>query len=163
MSLVLPQSHRCWRTGSKENIRRHAYELFREGVHALGIAGGVAMFDLDIASLGPSPRGEFLHKLRDAGPVLRIVLGIAREHANASHPLGMLRPRRQRPHRRRAAEQGDELAAVHSITSSARASSVGGNSIPSAFAVVRLTTRSYLVDCSNGRSPGFAPRRILST
>jgi hypothetical protein len=35
-------------------------------------------------------------------------------------------------------------------------------SIPSAFAVVRLITRSNLVGCSTGMSPGFAPRRILS-
>ena len=27
-------------------------------MHTLGIAGGVAIFDLDIASLGPSPRGS---------------------------------------------------------------------------------------------------------
>src|SRR5215510_8807080 len=45
---------------------------------------------------------------------------------------------RQRPGRRRAAEQRDELAAFHSITSSARAESVGGTSMPSAFAVLRL-------------------------
>src|SRR5262249_12092093 len=51
----------------------------------------------------------------------------------------------------------------HSITSSARASNVGGTSMPSAFAVVRLTTSSNLVGCSTGRSAGFAPRRILST
>src|SRR5262249_5995593 len=38
----------------------------------------------------------------------------------------------------RAAEQRDECAAVHSITSSARARSVGGISRPSAFAVVRF-------------------------
>src|SRR5262249_55048295 len=52
---------------------------------------------------------------------------------------------------------------THSITSSARASSMGGTSRPSAFAVVRLMTRSNLVGCSTGMSPGFAPRRILST
>src|SRR5262249_44627400 len=51
----------------------------------------------------------------------------------------------------------------HSITSSARARSVGGISRPSALAVVRLTTSSNLVGCSTGRSAGFAPRRILST
>ncbi len=34
---------------------------------------------------------------------------------------------------------------------------------PRALAVVRLTTRSNLVGCSTGMSPGFAPRRILST
>src|SRR5215831_9320964 len=45
---------------------------------------------------------------------------------------------------RRAAEQSDELAPFHSITSSARASSVSGTSRPSAFAVLRLITVSYL-------------------
>jgi hypothetical protein len=51
----------------------------------------------------------------------------------------------------------------YSITSSARASSIGGTSRPSALAVLRLMTRSNLVGCSTGISPGFAPRRILST
>jgi hypothetical protein len=54
-------------------------------------------------------------------------------------------------------------SAIHSITSSARASIVGGTVRPNAFAVVRLMTRSNLVGCSTGRSAGFAPRRILST
>ena len=43
----------------------------------------------------------------------------------------LLRARRDRPRRRRAAEQRNELAPLHSITSSARASSVGGTSRPS--------------------------------
>src|SRR5262249_32068424 len=50
---------------------------------------------------------------------------------------------------RRTAEQRKEGAAfhvcAHSITSSAVASSVGGTSRPSAFAVLRLITSSYLV------------------
>src|SRR5262249_53860848 len=46
----------------------------------------------------------------------------------------LLRARRERPCGY-AAEQRNELAALHSITSSARASSVGENSSPSAFAV----------------------------
>jgi hypothetical protein len=52
---------------------------------------------------------------------------------------------------------------IHSITSSARASSVGGASTPGALAVVRLMTRSNLVGCSTGMSPGLVPRRIRST
>jgi len=51
----------------------------------------------------------------------------------------MLARAAERP-RSRTAEQRDELAASHSITSSARASSVGGTSRPSAFAVLRLMT-----------------------
>ena len=38
----------------------------------------------------------------------------------------LLRAHRDRPRSRRAAEERDELAADHSITSSARESSVGG-------------------------------------
>src|SRR5262249_47403686 len=74
----------------------------------------------------------------------------------------LLRSRRERP-RRRAAEQRYELATLHSITSSARASSVGGISKPKTLAVFRLTTNSNLVPCCTGRSAGFAPLRILST
>src|ERR1700746_2274354 len=55
----------------------------------------------------------------------------------------LLRTRRERP-RRHAAEKRDELAPCHSITSSARASSVTGTSRPSAFAVFTLITNRYL-------------------
>src|SRR5262249_35939593 len=75
----------------------------------------------------------------------------------------LLRTRRERQCRGRAAEQRDELAPVHSITSSARASSVGGISRPSAFAVLRLITSSYLVGACTGRSAGFSPLRMRST
>jgi hypothetical protein len=44
----------------------------------------------------------------------------------------LLRPRREGPTGRRAAEQRDEIASLHSITSSARASKVGGMSRPTA-------------------------------
>src|SRR5262249_10887050 len=76
----------------------------------------------------------------------------------------LLRARAERP-RRRAAEQRDELAPFHrcnhSITSSARAISIGGTSRPSVLAVLRLITNSNLVGCTTGKSPGFAPLRIL--
>src|SRR5262245_19437961 len=59
--------------------------------------------------------------------------------------IALLRACHERP-RCRPTEQRDELAASdHSITSSARASSVGGTSRPSALAVLRLTTSSYFV------------------
>ena len=60
-------------------------------------------------------------------------------------------------------EQVQQTEQAYSITSSARASNVGGTVRPSAFAVVRLIIRSNLMGCSTGRSAGFAPRRILST
>src|SRR5207253_8536625 len=51
---------------------------------------------------------------------------------------------------------GDELATPHSITSSARATSVGGSARPSACAVLRLMSRSKCVGTSSGRSAGRA-------
>src|SRR5262245_49846932 len=47
------------------------------------------------------------------------------------------------------------LASHHSITSSARASSVGGTSRPSALAVLRLITSSYLFGRCKGRVAWF--------
>ena len=49
----------------------------------------------------------------------------------------------------------------HSITSSARPSSAGGTSMPSAFAVLRLMISSTWVPCITGRSAGFSPFSTL--
>src|SRR2546422_10158965 len=51
---------------------------------------------------------------------------------------------------------------THSITSSARASSVGGTSMPSVLAVLRLMTSSNLIGAWTGSSLGFAPLRMRS-
>src|SRR6516164_9524801 len=120
------------------------------------------MFDVNIAILYPSERLKSLPKRSDAGLLLGIMLGKCVQKHDPPHSLRLLRVRRERP-RSRAAEQRDERAALHSITSSARASSVGGISRPRAFAVVMFMMRSNLVGCSTGMSAGFAPRRILST
>ena len=56
-----------------------------------------------------------------------------------------------------------DVYGTHSITSSARASSVGGTSNPSALAVLRLSTSSYLVGPYTGRSPGLSPLRMRSS
>src|SRR6516165_8613384 len=100
---------------------------------------------------------------REAGLCFRIIRSEWHEHADAPHPLDLLRARRERPRHRRTAEKRDELAPVHSITSSARASTVAGISRPSALAVFRLITSSYLVGACTGRSPGFSPLRMRST
>jgi hypothetical protein len=53
----------------------------------------------------------------------------------------LLRTRRERP-RRRSADKRDDLAAVHSITSSARTKIDGGTVRPSALAVLAFTAIS---------------------
>ena len=47
------------------------------------------------------------------------------------------------------------LPCTYSMTSSARASSIAGTSRPSALAVFRLITSSYLVGCCTGRTAGL--------
>jgi hypothetical protein len=89
---------------------------------------------------------------------------------SALRPL-ILRKRRNSGHRRKsqtcqctqAAVSNRSKTARYSITSSARSRNESGIVRPSALAVVRLTTISNLDGCSTGMSPGFVPRRILST
>src|SRR5262245_22326165 len=133
------------------------------GIGSWVVAAGEPKYELQIAALAPSERRK---PLRESGEIAlrhRVALRKTHEHPDAPHPLGLLRARRERPRGRRAAKQRDELAALHSISSSARASSVGGTSRPSARAVFRLITVSYLVGCCTGRSAGFAPLRMRST
>src|SRR5262249_23190155 len=94
---------------------------------------------------------------------LRIVCGEVHDHADAPHPLALLGARRERPCGRRAADECHELAPSHSITSSARPSSVIGNVRPSAFAVFMLMTNSTFVTCCTGRSAAFSPLRMRRT
>src|SRR5262249_54292978 len=108
------------------------------------LVGNVAPFDITEVA---HPAHEFL----------AIWIVVRGSRSDVSHVRGFaqpLRPRRERP-RCRAAEQGDELAAFHSITSSAAASSVVGTVMPSILAVCPLMTNSNLVDCTTGRSAGF--------
>src|SRR5215469_872073 len=74
-----------------------------------------------------------------------------------------LRACRKRPRSHRAAEQRDEIAPFHSITSSARESRSSEMPTPRALAVVRLITSLNVVGCMTGRSAGLAPLKMRST
>src|SRR5438876_2282712 len=78
----------------------------------------------------------FLSGTSAADPLLR----------NPNRRHGLLRPRRERP-RRRAAEERDERASLHSITSSARPIRGSGMVRPSDLAVFMLIISSSLVAC----------------
>jgi hypothetical protein len=54
----------------------------------------------------------------------------------------------------------DQCGDGYSIAASARTTSPVGNSIPRAFAVLRLRVSSIFVACSTGRSAGFSPFRM---
>ena len=103
------------------------------------------------------------HLKLPAGPDARHELHVAAEPgAVPPELLALLRAHRKRPSGRRAAEQSDEGAALHSITSSTLASSCGGTSRPRVLAVLMLMTNSNLVGCWTGKSSGLAPLRMRS-
>src|SRR5262249_23462600 len=123
---------------------------------------GPASIDAHVAADCPAQERQPLMKRREERLESRIVRGGRQEHADAPHALGLLRMRRERPCAR-AAEKGDELASLHSITSSARSRNDSGMARPIALAVLRLTTSWNFVGYCTGRSAGLVPRSMRST
>jgi hypothetical protein len=70
---------------------------------------------VDVLPDGPTQLLQALRKSRQAGVSFRIVRGEWREHADAPHPLALLRACGERQ-RSRAAEQRDEVATPHGST-----------------------------------------------
>src|SRR5262245_16194849 len=70
----------------------------------------------------------------------------------------LLRPRRERPSRR-AAEQRDEVAFVHSITSLARINSDGGSSMPR----IRCTFPDICARAASGHAAAVLPRSVMNS
>src|SRR5215475_10966132 len=121
----------CRRSLRDYDMDLEPHEFSHDLSEALVAPSRPAILDRDIAAFGPAAFAEPLH---ECGNPLALALRRALTHESDERWLWLLRSRRNRPHRHRAAEQGDELAAPHSITSSARASSVGGTSRPSTLA-----------------------------
>ena len=145
--------------GQGWRFRCRTYQLLRIGSDPAQVSTGISMLDSDIAVLGPPERLEPLPKRNNAGQRFRIVLDVRMEERDATHARRLLRVHSERP-RRRATNERDELAPLHSITASASASSLSGTARPSVLAVLRLIASSNLVDCITGRSAGFSPLRI---
>src|SRR6478672_2724536 len=104
----------------------------------------------DLSWLNPTPHAIAVYASRPLSPV-------ATQHSLPSGRYSLLGPDFHRLDRASFAWR------THSITSSAMASSFSGTVRPSALAVLRLMTRSYLVGACTGRSPGPVPLRIWST
>ena len=79
--------------------------------------------------------------------------------------IGVGRTCRMRPKVKKCQLQthaAQHTARIYSITSSARASNVGGTLTPIAFAALRLIASSYFVGACTGKSAGFSPLRMRS-
>jgi len=130
--------------------------------NVLIVSASAALQRSSIRRLLPSVHPNFASAVRTPrAKTARLNRSPHRPHADQPHRAGGLRARRERPCDCRTAEKRDELALSHSITSSARARSVGGMSRFSERAVWRLMTNSNLVDCRTGRSAGLAPLSML--
>src|SRR5438128_4709783 len=101
----------------------------------------------DLSWLNPTPHAIAVYASQPLSPV-------ATQHSLPSGRYSLLGPDFHRLDRTSFSWR------THSITSSARPSSVSGNVMPSALAVLRLMTSSTFVDCWTGRSAGFSPLRI---
>src|SRR5262249_33615640 len=136
----------------RDQVDRATHELAHHGREAVGHALAVAVFVVDALAFDVA---ELAQGLAEAMPHRRVV-----NDSDARYTRWLLlRLRRQRPRCRRAAEEGDELAALHSISSSARPDSGSGTVMPSVLAVLRLMNSSTFVACCTGRSAGFSPLR----
>ena len=102
-------------------------------------------------------RGDFGSKTVTFRPILMYDRFACDNGHRADMPGGPSRAN-SRPEQVQQTEQ-----AAYSITSSASCMNASESARPSAFAVLRLTTSSYLVGSSTGRLAGFAPFKILTT
>src|SRR5262249_37523374 len=147
--------------GGDQDSDLTAHELRRHRREPFVVAFGPLERNRDVLAINPAGLGKSLAESRNHGGAR---LGRAAMQIADKRGSRLLRPCRERPSRGRPAEQSDELAPPdHSITSSARSRIDVGNSTPSALAVWRLMTSSNFVACSTGKSPAFAPLRILAT
>jgi hypothetical protein len=122
------------------------FQVFRQGLADLGWVEGRNV-RIDVRWAGGDDARQLSHAREFVAltPEVIVVNGTsATQGARPGHPAGG-RGRR------------------HSITSSARTRSAVGMVIPSAFASLRLTSSSILLDCCTGRSAGFSPLRIRPT
>src|SRR5262249_40232959 len=153
-----------WWAAAQDDVRSLCDQLRGAFAEPVRVAQTPAIVDAHVATVDPAVGLKPLHECRCASLAFRITRRQgAQEETDPPHPFTLLPPRPNRPHRRRAAEEGEEAAAVyglalHSITSSARSRIEVGTSRPSALAVFILSTVSYFVGNCTGRSPGLAPR-----
>src|SRR6187399_2878784 len=104
----------------------------------------------DLSWLNPTPHAIAVYASQPLSPV-------ATQHSLPSGRYSLLGPDFHQLDRASFAWR------THSITSSARASKVGGTSRLSALAVLRLITVSYFVGACTGRIAGLSPWRMRAT
>ena len=111
---TLPRCH--------DNVRRERDQFLSILPKTVGIASRPANVNLQITANGPTQWRQPLQQCTHARLISEIICRCGQENADAPHPLRPLRPCRERPRGRRAAEKGDERAPVHCQDPPSRAS-----------------------------------------
>src|SRR5262245_21706138 len=143
----------CGRAEGRNDVHRATNERRRGLGESLRHSIAIRIVEGDVLAFEVT---EIAQPVTEGVPVERVV-----DNADARDLPRLLRARRERPRSRRAADKRNEVAALHSITSSTMESTACGTSMFSARAVCKFMTSSNLVDCSTGNSAGFSPLRIL--
>ena len=95
----------------QNDVRRESNQFRHHAANVVVIAANPAIVDLHVLLVGPAQLLQRLPKGGIASLNFHIGLHSTGKHGDAPHALALLRPRRERPPHRRAAEQLDELAA----------------------------------------------------
>src|SRR5262249_26990117 len=112
--------------GCHDDVRFQADQLLRGRSYPIDVSDVPPKVHPHVAALDPTQARKRLRERRERrgdSPPHGIGFLAPYEQADAPHAVALLRARRKRPSRR-AAEESDERAALHSITSSAMASSL---------------------------------------
>src|SRR5262249_14422079 len=141
--------------------RRERRQFCRLLANLGGIFCAPADIEPHVAAFDPTQFLQPLSERAEPWLIVRIVL-VRQDDADKAYPLRLLSLRRVRTCGG-GANQRDELAPPHSITSSARVISDDGTVRPSALAAFKLIVSSYFVGACTGKSAGFSPLRIRST
>jgi hypothetical protein len=91
----------------QDHVRLRAHQVRRGGANVIDVATAPSHVDLDVAGIRPAELLELPPKPHQPRLSLQVTAGA---HQNADSPRALLRPRRERPCRRRTAEQGYHLA-----------------------------------------------------
>src|SRR5207342_3558486 len=90
-------------------------QVFGVPANRLGVALAPSYVDVEVAAFRPAQLLKDLRKSCEQLMLFRIAYASVHQYADAPHAL-LLRACHQRPRRRRAAEQGDELSPARAST-----------------------------------------------
>ena len=109
----LQQRGHARRASGQDDVRRERDQFRRVFANAVGIVAAPSGRRSARCGRRSSPIAASPCRNAASGPGLPHRPRPGHEHADAPHPLALLRARRERPRRRRAAEQRDEFAPPH--------------------------------------------------